>query len=434
MREWVGANRDIHDTVMAQEALAERLDREQRQSALLAKVASASRTLHTVLSVPDIAEVLVQEVRVLLDVHQAVVSLTEGDNWTQAINAVSLSEKYAAYRAFDARTDGSGIYAEVCRTNTPMRLTQAELEAHPAWKGFGRHAASHPAMRGWLAVPLINRKGHNIGLIQASDKVHGDFTEQDEAILVQLASIAANGFENARLYGSLREQERRKDEFLAMLAHELRNPLAPISSSAELLKISTSPERIRASSDVIARQVRHMTSLVDDLLDVSRVTRGLIKLDQALVGIGPVLANAVEQSRPLVAARGHALTVEVAPELAAARVHGDATRLVQVIANLLNNAAKYTPSGGTIFLSAARSGERVRLCVEDNGIGIDSGLLPQVFDLFTQAERTPDRSQGGLGIGLALVRTMVALHGGEVQAHSDGPGKGSTFTVWLPLA
>ena len=434
VREWVGANRDIHDTVMAQEALAGRLDREQRQSALLAKVASASRTLHTVLSVPDIAEVLVQEVRALLDVHQAVVSLTEGDNWTQAINAVSLSEKYAAYRAFDARTEGSGIYAEVCRTNTPMRLTQAELEAHPAWKGFGRHAAGHPAMRGWLAVPLINRQGHNIGLIQASDKVHGDFTEQDEAILVQLASIAANGFENARLYGSLREQERRKDEFLAMLAHELRNPLAPISSAAELLKISTSPERIRASSDVIARQVRHMTSLVDDLLDVSRVTRGLIKLDQALVGIRPVLANAVEQSRPLVAARGHALTVEVAPELATARVHGDATRLVQVIANLLNNAAKYTPSGGTIFLSAERIGERVRLCVEDNGIGIDSGLLPQVFDLFTQAERTPDRSQGGLGIGLALVRTMVALHGGEVQAHSDGPGKGSTFTVWLPLA
>ncbi|MCA1246703.1 ATP-binding protein [Massilia sp. MS-15] len=434
VREWVGANRDIHDSVMAQEGLAERLDREQRQSALLAKVANASRTLHTVLSVSDIAEVLVQEVRALLDVHQAVVSLTEGENWTQAINAVSLSEKYAAYRSFAAPTEGSGIYAEVCRTNTPMRLTQAELEAHPAWKGFGRHAAGHPVMRGWLAVPLINRKGRNIGLIQVSDKVQGDFTEQDEAILVQLASIAANGFENARLYGSLREQDRRKDEFLAMLAHELRNPLAPIATAAELLKMSTSPERIRASSEVIARQVRHMTSLVDDLLDVSRVTRGLIKLDRTLVAIGPVLASAVEQSRPLVAARGHALRVDVAPELAAARVHGDATRLVQVVANLLNNAAKYTPSGGTIVLGATPVGARLRLCVEDNGIGIEAALLPQVFDLFTQAERTPDRSQGGLGIGLALVRTMVALHGGEVQAHSDGPGKGSTFTVWLPLA
>ncbi|RZA36475.1 MAG: PAS domain S-box protein [Lysobacteraceae bacterium] len=434
VREWVGANRDIHDTVTAQEGLARQLDREQRQSALLAKLASASRTLHTVLSVPDIAEVLVQEVRAILDVHQAVVSLTEGDNWAQAINAVSLSDKYAGYGDFNARTDGSGIYAEVCRTNAPMRLTQAELEAHPAWKGFGRHAAGHPAMRGWLAVPLINRKGRNIGLIQVSDKYEGEFTEQDEAILVQLASIAANGFENARLYGSLREQDRRKDEFLAMLAHELRNPLAPIASAAELLKISTSPERIRASSEVIARQVRHMTSLVDDLLDVSRVTRGLIKLDKTPVAIAPVLANAVEQSRPLVAARGHHLGVEVAPDLAASRVLGDKTRLVQVIANLLNNAAKYTPGGGAIGLQAARDGSRVKLSVSDNGIGIDTALLPHVFDLFTQAERTPDRSQGGLGIGLALVKTMVALHGGEVQAHSEGLGQGSTFTVWLPLA
>ncbi|WP_159696370.1 ATP-binding protein [Massilia sp. 9I] len=432
VREWVGANRDIHDSVMAQEGLAMRLDREQRQSALLAKVASASRTLHTVLSAPDIAEVLVQEVRGILDVHQAVVSLTAGDNWEQAINAVSLSDKYAAYAGFSAKTDGSGIYAEVCRTNTPMRLTQAELEAHPAWKGFGAHAAAHPAMRGWLAVPLINRKGGNIGLIQVSDKVDGDFTEQDEAILVQLASIAANGFENARLYASLREQDRRKDEFLAMLAHELRNPLAPIASAAEVLKISTAPERIRASSEVIGRQVRHMTSLVNDLLDVSRVTRGQIKLDRQVIGIEQVVASAVEQSRPLIAQRAHAFSVEMqAPD---ARVDGDATRLVQVMSNLLNNAAKYTMPGGAIVLRVSREASRVRICVTDTGIGIERELLPQVFDLFTQAERTPDRSQGGLGIGLALVRTMVALHGGEVQAHSDGPGKGSTFTVWLPLA
>ncbi|WP_051933368.1 ATP-binding protein [Massilia sp. BSC265] len=432
VREWVGANRDIHDSVMAQEGLAMRLDREQRQSALLAKVASASRSLHTVLSMPDIAEALVQEVRAILDVHQAVVSLTEGENWAQAINAVSLSEKYASYAAYDAKTDGSGIYAEVCRTNTPMRLTQAELEAHPAWRGFGEHAASHPAMRGWLAVPLIDRKGRNIGLIQVSDKAEGDFTEQDEAILVQLASIAANGFENARLYGSLREQDRRKDEFLAMLAHELRNPLAPIAAAAEVLKIATAPERIRASSEVIGRQVRHMTSLVNDLLDVSRVTRGLIKLDRDIIAIEPIVASAVEQSRPLIALREHAFSIEM--EAPGARVDGDPTRLIQVITNLLNNAAKYTPRGGTIVLRVTREASRVRICVADNGIGIDRQLLPQVFDLFTQAERTPDRSQGGLGIGLALVRTMVALHGGEVQAHSAGPGEGSTFTVWLPLA
>jgi PAS domain S-box-containing protein len=432
VREWVGANRDIHDTVTAQEGLARRLDRERRQSALLTKVATAARMLHTTLSSGDIAQHLVHQVRDILEVHQAVVSLTEGDSWAQAINAVSLSDKYAAYRSYAAKPDGTGIYAEVCRSNTVMRFTQQELEAHPAFRRFGKHAPDHPAMRGWLAVPLVNRNGKNIGLIQASDKYEGEFSDEDEAILVQLAAIAANGFENARLVDSLRDQERRKDEFLAMLAHELRNPLAPISAAAEILKIASSPERIRASSEVIGRQVRHMTSLVNDLLDVSRVTRGLIKLDRDIVDVESIVASAVEQARPLIALRDHAFSVEM--DTAGARVDGDATRLIQVITNLLNNAAKYTPRRGAIVLRAAREEARVRICVSDNGIGIDRQLLPQVFDLFTQAERTPDRSQGGLGIGLALVRTMVALHGGEVQAHSDGPGEGSTFTVWLPLA
>ena len=375
VREWVGANRDIHDSVTQQEGLLQRLDSERRQSALLAQVASAARTLHTALSSEDIEDALVEEVRAILGAAQVEVTL-DGD----------------------------------------PSATAAGEPAHDS-----------------LALPLLDRMGRQIGRIRVAGKA-GGFDDRDEAVLAQLAAIAATGFANARLYRSLREQDRRKDEFLAMLAHELRNPLAPIAAAAEILRIAADPARIRASSEVIARQVRHMTSLVNDLLDVSRVTRGLIKLDKTLVGIGTVVASAVEQARPLVEARGHALTLEVTPDLAAARVHGDATRLVQVIANLLNNAAKYTPGRGAIRLSAAREGERVRLCVEDNGIGIDAGLLPQVFDLFTQAERTPDRSQGGLGIGLALVRTMVALHGGEVQAHSEGPDKGCVFSVWLPLA
>jgi len=287
-------------------------------------------------------------------------------------------------------------------------------------------------LRGWLAVPLIDRMGGNIGLIQASDKIDGEFTAEDEAILVQLASIAANSFENARLYGSLREQDRRKDEFLAMLAHELRNPLAPIAAAAEMLKFGTAnEERVRRASDVIARQVRHLTSLVDDLLDVSRVTRGLIELHSAPVDVQAVVASAVEQARPLIEARGHAFAIDVPG--GAMHVMGDANRLVQVVVNLLNNAAKYTPAGGRIDLSVRRDGALVRVAVRDSGIGIDARLLPHVFDLFTQAERSPDRSQGGLGIGLALVRNIVAMHGGTVAVHSDGPGAGSVFTVALPL-
>jgi PAS domain S-box-containing protein len=432
VREWIGANKDIHEMVVAQAELAERLDREQRHSALLAKVAKASRTLGSALSIKDIAEGLVEEVRDILEVHLAVVSLSEGDSWSQAINAVSMSEKYAGFQGYAAKTDGSGIYAEVCRSNQAMRLTQEQLEAHPAWKGFGPQAARHPAMRGWLAVPLIDRKGKNIGLIQASDKYEGEFTEQDEAILVQLASIAANGFENARLYSSLKEQDRRKDEFLAMLAHELRNPLAPIATAAELLKIGIADEaRVRRSSEVISRQVKHMTSLVDDLLDISRVTRGLIQLEHVAVDIDATIRSAVEQSRPLIEARDHTLVIDQAP--GGARVMGDPNRLVQVVANLLNNAAKYTPRGGRILLAVDQDEQKVHIRVQDNGIGIDKRLLPQVFDLFTQAERTPDRSQGGLGIGLALVKNVVTLHGGTVTADSDGPGTGSVFTVSLTI-
>jgi PAS domain S-box-containing protein len=428
VREWIGANKDIHERVTAQAELAARLQREQHHSSLLVKVAQASRSLSSALSNQEIADGLVEEVRAILEVHQAVVSLSVGG--AQEINAVSMSDKYARYRSFDIKPDGSGIYAEVVRSNQVMRLTQQELEAHPAWKGFGAHAAHHPSMRGWLAVPLIDRTGQNIGLIQASDKIAGDFTEQDEAILVQLASIAANGFENARLYSSLKEQDRRKDEFLAMLAHELRNPLAPIASAAELLKIGTaSEERVRRSSEVISRQVKHMTSLVDDLLDISRVTRGLIQLERVPVDVGAILRSAVEQSRPLIEAREHALVITQDP--AGAQVLGDPNRLVQVLANLLNNAAKYTPRGGRILLSLERAGNLVHLRVQDNGIGIGPELLPQVFDLFTQAERTPDRSQGGLGIGLALVKNVVTLHGGTVTGHSEGAGLGSVFTVTL---
>jgi PAS domain S-box-containing protein len=236
--------------------------------------------------------------------------------------------------------------------------------------------------------------------------------------------------ERARLLASLQEQDRRKDEFLAMLAHELRNPLAPISAAAEMLKFGhAGEERVARASEVISRQVRHMSSLVDDLLDVSRVTRGLIHLERERVEVAGIVASAVEQARPMIEARGHMLEIGQAP--GGASVTGDANRLVQVIVNLLTNAAKYTPRAGRIALAVTRDEGRVHIAVRDNGIGIEAGLLPQVFDLFTQAERTPDRAQGGLGIGLALVRNIVSLHGGTVTAHSDGPGKGSVFTVSL---
>ena len=230
----------------------------------------------------------------------------------------------------------------------------------------------------------------------------------------------------------LRGMNARKDEFLAMLAHELRNPLAPIASAAHLLKLAANnPARIEHASDIITRQVRHMTALVDDLLDVSRVTRGLIELDKYPVDLKAIVASAIEQARPLIKSRGHALNLRM--EASDPVVQGDRTRLVQVVANLLNNAAKYTAQGGEITLAVELHAGRARIAVTDNGIGIEDKLLPHVFDLFTQGARTPDRAQGGLGLGLALVKSIVTLHGGTVQAESAGLGKGSRFTICLPV-
>ncbi len=230
----------------------------------------------------------------------------------------------------------------------------------------------------------------------------------------------------------LMDADRRKDEFLAMLAHELRNPLAPISAAAELLRLGNMDERrVHQSSTIIGRQVRHMTRLVDDLLDVSRVTRGLITLGQARVAARAVVEEAVEQVRPTIDARSQQLSVRLPSEHAAVR--GDKARLVQVVANVLGNAAKYTPPGRGIDLRAEVLGTRLVLSVRDEGIGMDRELTGRVFDLFTQAERSSDRSQGGLGLGLALVKHLVELHGGTVGCSSPGLGKGSTFVISLPL-
>jgi PAS domain S-box-containing protein len=230
----------------------------------------------------------------------------------------------------------------------------------------------------------------------------------------------------------LKAASQRKDEFLAMLAHELRNPLAPIATAAQLLTLAANDEkRVRHASEIIGRQVRHMTELVDDLLDVSRVTRGLVALEMETLDLKPVIAAAIEQARPLIEARRHLLQTRMDAGMALARA--DRVRMIQVIANLLNNAAKYTPQGGEILLSLTLTDSRAQIAVSDNGSGIDAALMPHIFDLFTQAERTPDRSQGGLGLGLALVRSIMALHGGSVRAESAGPGKGSTFTLTLPL-
>ena len=230
----------------------------------------------------------------------------------------------------------------------------------------------------------------------------------------------------------LREADRRKDEFLATLAHELRNPLAPIRNSLHILGMSgVRDDAMKRVTDMMTRQVAHMVRMVDDLLEVSRISRGKIELRKERIELAAVLRNAVDTSLPLVEAARHRLAVNIPPEPIA--LEADPVRLAQVFANLLNNAAKYTPDGGEISIEVTVEAGSASICVRDNGEGIPPAMLARVFNMFTQVN-TGSRAQGGLGIGLTLARTLVQLHGGTIEAFSDGPGKGCQFLVKLPLA
>lgn len=313
-------------------------------------------------------------------------------------------------------------------------------EALPEWGAEGRETLLHEVLASGTAMLARNITLARHSVADAStpdgylDLMCQPLYATDgrvEGIFVQGHDVTERVTEHMRAEEQLQDADRRRDEFLAMLAHELRNPLAPISAASQLLKMpNVKPELIRRTSDVIGRQVGHLTSLVDDLLDVSRVTRGLVSLERKRLSVREMVTDAVEQVRPMIEARAQELSVHLPPQ--AIELDGDQKRLVQVLTNLLNNASKYTAERGRLALDVTATQGSVTICISDNGIGITPEVLPHVFDLFTQAERTPDRSQGGLGLGLALVRSLVALHGGTVSASSPGKGEGASFTVCLP--
>jgi signal transduction histidine kinase len=398
--------------VRAERALAARqrmLELEQQRNEQLRQLAAASSRLAAALHVDAVLRLLAEEARALIGADRAAVALAPEGDWSRAAHA---SDPPSA--APPAAPEGPA--AEVCRSNRPARLD----------------GAAAGAGRGWLAAPLVGRRGRNMGLVQLFDRADGPFTEGDEAVLVQIAQMAGVAVENARLYQELREDDRRKDEFLAMLAHELRNPLAAIDGAVQVAQGADADEQLAWAREVIGRQTKQLSRLIDDLLDVSRITQGKIQLRKEPLDLAGALARAVESVRPQVDARRHALEVDVGT--GPLPIEADPSRLEQVLGNLLTNAAKYTPDGGRIRLSARREGGEVVVEVADDGVGIDPEMLPRIFDAFTQVEQTIDRSQGGLGIGLTLVRRLVEMHGGSVAARSGGPGRGSTFTVRLPAA
>ena len=323
----------------------------------------------------------------------------------------------------DALRDGASIFLETAAT----RQSRYPQVGDGARAGF----------KSWAAIPFTLR-GRPIGALSLSFDRLRTFNVEERALVVTMAAQSSQAIERTRLFEAevrarqeVEQANRAKDEFLAMLGHELRNPLSPILTALHLMRLH-GPDLLVRERTIIERQVEHMTRLVDDLLDVSRVARGKVALKRAPIEVSEVLARALEIAGPALEKRAHQLAISVPPQ--GLLVDADEHRLAQVFGNLLTNAAKYTEPGGRIEIDASAESDRVRVAVRDSGVGIDATQLPHIFDLFVQGQAGLDRAGGGLGIGLSIVRNLVERHGGQVTAHSDGPGRGSAFTVELPRA
>ncbi len=423
----------LHRTLLA--------ERERRSTERLRLLADASRVFSA--ANPDVESVL-REVanQVVTNVAQScAIALASPDGqWldsavTRALDPETEERLLALGHELRVRR-GEGLAGKVLETGQSILISDvAPDDLGSRTVASVRDSVEALKVRSLLLAPL-QTSGRTIGTISAARyDPCVPFTEDDRTLLEDLADRAALAVENARLHEAERDAraraeaaDRRKDEFLAMLGHELRNPLSPILSALEVMR-RRAPDAAVKQRTIIERQVTHLVRLVDDLLDVSRITLGKVVLRKHPLSILEVTARAAEMAGPLLEERRQRLAVSIAPGLT---VDGDDERLAQVLANLLTNAAKYTEPGGAIAVTAAREDGQVIVRVRDSGIGIPRELLPDLFGAFVQGERSIDRSQGGLGLGLAIVRSLVELHGGNVTAKSDGPGRGSEFVIRLP--
>ncbi len=416
-----------HRVQLAREQAARQAaEKAMRRSALLAE---ASRLLSRSLDFDaTLASLHRAVVPALADACQLVLDDPNGGFW------------FAPVAAREARPENGGS-----SSHTRIEMLSATLAAPIRAAIDSGHARSVPVeaicnapdlapKRKWasaIVVPLIVRDVSLGAIVCCLQGERRTFEPADVALLENLAGRAATALDNAQLYQTIRDGERRKDEFLAMLGHELRNPLAAITNAGELTKLlDPADATYQETLEVIRQQASLMKRLVDDLLDVSRITSGRIQLQKSLVNAGEILVRVAESNGPLFTSRGNELHLNVPPE--DIFVEADPFRLEQILSNLLVNAAKYTDPGGEIWFSAARDDGEVAFRIRDTGIGIGPDLLPNVFDLFAQANRSLHRAEGGLGIGLTIVRGLAELHGGRVWAASDGYGRGAEFCVCLP--
>ena len=404
---------------------------------MIAKATAASSPV-------DVGRVIVEEGLAAIGGTVGALWLTSADGMLELFHHAGI-QPGRRFRRIPVGSDSP--LALAVRTATPVWIgSRAEYVAAFPQSGTGPSETEANEVTDEIAsacLPLVAAEGVVGGLMFAYSADH-DFDDDERTFLVSLASQCANALERLQLLESLRKlydaeatarrqaeaASRAKDEFLALLGHELRNPLAPIVTSLSLMKLRRGSDHERERA-IIERQVHHLVRLVDDLLDVSRITRGAVELVRGPIGLAKAIVQSTEEAQALIEERSHRVTLDLAPDLV---VDADVHRLAQVMTNLLTNAAKYTPDGGVIAVKTRRDGDCARLTVADNGVGMAPDLLPRVFDMFVQGERSPDRAEGGLGLGLAVVKNLVERHGGRVAAESAGRGKGSTFTVWWPLA
>ena len=405
----------------------------ERRAKQLLELTQASLEINSALSPDQMLQVVTALARDILGAHQAASTVAVDQKWSAAKTAMALSptlEKRGGPEGRWVLRDRAALLAFLSRVPHTVRIARGDLDEYSRWSDL--LATDSPARLGWLAAPMKGRDGRPMGLLHVLDKIEGDFTAEDQAVLTQLAQMSSIAIENS-LNAEAREANRIKDEFLTTLSHELRTPLSAILGWTRILrskKLDT--ERMAHGLEVIERNVLSQTRLIDDLLDVSRIITGKLRLAVRAVTLAPVIEAAIEAMRPAADAKEIQIEFEARVGAGEGEVVGDPDRLQQVVWNLVSNAIKFTAPRGRVSVELTRDAAQFSIRVRDTGKGIHPEFLPHVFDRFRQADSSMTRTHAGLGIGLAIARHLVELHGGSIAAESPGEGQGATFSISLP--
>jgi signal transduction histidine kinase/ActR/RegA family two-component response regulator len=420
---FVDLYRKTHQVKLQAESLA-------RRASQLQKLAQASVIINSALSLERMLHTITQTAGDVIQSHQAITLFIDPRpgrrTRTQAFTA--FSDRYANWRDKPLQLDALA-HSQVLRNHSATRMTEEQVTQHPDW-AIVQNLQVPPILGGMLAAPLTGRDGSRLGVIYLADGRNGPFTADDEMIAVQLAQMASIAIENAML-AEEREANRLKEEFLSTLSHELRTPLNAILGWTQLLRLQAVNGELAHGVEVIERNARAQARLIEDLLDVSRIATQKLRLNLQAVPLDKLIAEVCDSHRPAAEAKHIEWRVKVPSSCV--NMNADPDRLRQVLTNLISNAIKFTPDKGQIDVSVECAAQQVRVSVTDTGCGIDRAFLPYVFERFRQADSSSTRRQGGLGIGLAIVRHIVELHGGSVRADSPGVGMGSVFAITLPL-